>query len=294
MTRIWNPSISGNTRVCGVIGEPVRHSLSPIIHNAAFASLGMDWVYVAFPVERGQASAAIAAMRILAIEGLSVTMPHKDDVFASVDDVTERARALRTCNTVFWRDGALVGDSTDGAGAVDALQDRGVSIESTRFVVIGAGGAGRAVIAGLARASAAAISIVNRDPQRALDALHVGGPNARLASSDAEVADAVSTSTVIINATSLGMRPDDVLPVNPNLFRADHLVNDLIYHPAETPLLVEAQRRGCQTMNGTGMLLRQATLQFERWTGKAAPLDAMRSALDAELSRRAGVETGSE
>lgn len=294
MTRMRKLPISGHTRVCGVIGDPVRHSLSPVIHNAAFAALEMDWVYVAFPVERGQAAAAIASMRNLAIEGLSVTTPHKDDVFASVDDVTERARALRTCNTVFWLDGALVGDSTDGAGAVKALQDRGVSIESTRFVVIGAGGAGRAVIAGLAGASAAAISIVNRDPQRALDALQLGGPNARLVSSEAEISDAFSTSTVIMNATSLGMRPDDVLPVNPNLFRADHLVNDLIYHPAETPLLVEAQRRGCQTMNGTGMLLRQATLQFERWTGKSAPIDAMRDALDGELSRRAGTKTGSE
>jgi shikimate dehydrogenase len=279
--------ISATTLVCAVIGEPVRHSLSPIIHNAGFAALGLNYVYVAFPVSAGRANDALIAMRTYGIHGLSVTMPHKADVFAAVDRRTDRARMLQSCNTVFWEGDQLVGDSTDGEGCVRALTEEGVNIADVSCVVLGAGGASRAVVAALAHAGAGSVTVISRRADRARAAAELAGSGGRVPDTKNDIAAAIGAAGIIINATPLGMGKDDPLPLDPDLLNEHHVMNDLIYHPLETPLLRAARERGCHVItNGTGMLLHQAALQFEQWTEQRAPIAVMRSALVDEISRR--------
>src|SRR5690606_16596671 len=168
--------VTGRTRVAAVIGSPVRHSLSPTIHNAAFAATGLDWVYVAFEVPEGRGGDAVAAVRTLGLAGLSVTMPHKAAVHDAVDERTPVAAALGAVNCVYWRGDRLVGDNTDGAGFLDALRaDEGVEVGGRRCVVVGAGGAGRAVAHALGGAGAAEVVVVNRSPGPAARAAELAG-----------------------------------------------------------------------------------------------------------------------
>ncbi len=273
-------AISGRTRLCALIGSPVGHSLSPALHNAAFDALGLDMRYVAFDIARGSVDSAIEAVRTLGIVGLSVTMPHKFAVAEAVDRLTPQAVSLGSCNTVF-RDvsdpSVLWGDSTDGDGFIFGLQGNSIGFIGVRAVVVGAGGAGRAVVEALGRNGAADIAIINRDPDRAASAAKLA-PQARVASWDA-VADA----QLVVNATNLGMQPGDPLPIDPKLLQPTQAVADLIYHPASTALLTAAHALGCPTMNGLPMLLNQAAIQFRHWTGLDAPVDAMRAAVAAYL-----------
>lgn len=265
-----------------MIGDPVRHSLSPLVHNAAFVASGIDWVYVAFAVPAGQAREAVAAMRIFDIAGLSVTMPHKAGVLAGLDEVSDVAGALGAVNTVYWRDGRLIGDNTDGDGFIGALrEEQGLQVDGLRFVVVGAGGAARAIVYGLQRQRAGQIIVLNRTPARAREAAALGGAVGRVG----EQAD-IAGADVIVNATPVGM--DAVVgaeyPFDPQLVGPGQVLVDLVYQPLETPLLAAAAARGASVMNGLGMLVHQAARQFELWTGEPAPLDAMRSALECSPS----------
>jgi shikimate dehydrogenase len=275
--------MTGATKLCAVIGDPVRHSLSPTLHNAAFAALDLDWVYVAFPVTAGSGAAAIAAFRTLGISGFSVTMPHKFAVAAAVDRLTPHAKALGSCNTVF-RDptdpSVIWGDSTDGPGFLGGLSENLVDPIGKRFVVIGAGGAGRAVIDALGRAQVADIAVINRDAAKSQSAACLA-PMARVGTFND-----IAESDVIVNATSLGMRADDALPCPLELLQSHHVVNDLIYSPAQTPFLAGAAARGAMGFNGLPMLVHQAAAQFQRWTSCSAPIDVMTAALEAELLTR--------
>ena len=196
--------ITGATRLAAVIGSPVRHSLSPALHNAAFDAAGLDWRMVAFEVAPGQGAAAVAAMRTLGICGLAVTTPHKVDVAAAVDEVDPGAAALRSVNTVVLRDdGSTFGASTDGPGFVDSLRAAGVDVEQARFVVLGAGAAARSIIDALGRAGAVEVVIVNRDVERAAGAAALATV-ARVGT----IADIVDAD-VLVNATSVGMGTDE-------------------------------------------------------------------------------------
>ena len=267
----------------GVIGDPVRHSLSPVLHNAAFVALGLDWTYVAFHVATGLGAQAVEAVRALGIEGLSVTMPHKSDVAAAVDVLSDDAAALGAVNTVLRRNSQLVGDSTDGYGFIAALAEAGFDPAGKRCMVIGAGGAGRAVVLALARGGAARVVVVNRDPGRAAAAVALGGGVAEIG--DIESA---AESDLVVNATPVGMgdREVGVSVVAADLLGPGQFINDLVYHPAHTPLLLAAADRGATALNGLSMLVHQAARQFELWTGQPAPLVAMRAAVDEELSSR--------
>lgn len=283
----------GATSVAAVIGDPVRHSLSPVLHNAAFAAAGLDWVYVALPVPAGRAAAALDAMRWCGVAGLSVTMPHKEAIAELLAGrLSAAAQRLGAVNCVrrAQPDGSgpgapveLVGENTDGGGFVDALRhEHGVDPAGASVAVVGAGGAGRAVALALADAGAERIVIVNRGTERARQALAVVGGRAVLGTPDD-----VGSVDIVVNATSVGMgqapeRAD--LPFDADRLRAEQLVADLVYQPIRTGLLVEAERRGARTLNGVGMLLHQAARAYTLWTGQAAPVNAMRGAVLSQLA----------
>ncbi len=281
-------SPSGSTRVAAVIGTPIAHSLSPVIHNAAFAATGLDWVYVALEVAAGRAGVAVQAMRDLGLGGLSVTMPHKTEVAGAVERLSTEAIALGAVNCVAWEDGCLVGHNTDGAGFLDALRfDLGVEPAGRRIAVLGAGGAGRAVVWALAAAGAAEIVVVNRTPARAVRAASLAGSVGRVGTG----AD-VTTADIVVNATSVGMAgpTEDDLPVPVDVLHRGQVVADLVYRPLMTPLLRAATQCGATTLNGVGMLLHQAARAYTLWTGVEPPLDAMRSALADALPADAAPE----
>ncbi len=275
-------------RVAALIGSPVAHSLSPVIHQAAFDAAGDDWTYAAFDVAPGSGADAVAAMRVLGIAGLSVTMPHKHDVAAAVDRLDPAAAALRSVNTVSWDGSELVGSSTDGAGFVADLADHGIDVAGSAVVVIGAGGAARSVIDALGRAGAASISVVNR--------------TAASAASAAELADVARVGTIddigvadlVVNASSVGMgvAPSAAtgadLPCDAALLRPSHVVVDLVYHPLRTAWLDAADRAGARTVDGLGMLIHQAALQQAAWLGRQPDVAVMREAALAALARRGG------
>ncbi|HVA04839.1 MAG TPA: shikimate dehydrogenase [Acidimicrobiales bacterium] len=267
------------------MGDPVAHSLSPLLHNAAFDALGLDWVSVAFPVAAGHSAAALEGIRVLKIAGLSVTMPHKEDAYALVDETTPVARRLGAVNCVTWRDGSLVGDSTDGEGFLAALRrDAGFDPDAKRCAVIGAGGAARAVILALAGAGAAEVVVLNRTPARAEVAAALAGPVGRVGSA-ADVVDA----ELVVQATPLGMARREgsgsgQLPFDAQSLHLGQVVADLVYHPRQTPLLEAARARGAVAVGGLGMLVHQAALALERWTGRAVPVEALWAAVEARSS----------
>ena len=285
-----------------MIGDPVRHSLSPVLHNAAFASLGIDWVYVAFPVAAGRGAEAVAAMRTLGIAGLSVTMPHKAAVAGAVDRLTPVAERLGVVNTVSLsaKGGETVGDNTDGDGFVESLRaDEGWDPAGKRCLILGAGGAARSVALALADAGAAKVAVLARRHEAAEAVCALAGPAGRVASGPHEVAKA----DLVVNSTPVGMgsavhasmpsaaaTSDEELPlgVDPEHLGPGQLVADLIYDPPLTPLMAAARRRGALSVNGAGMLLHQAGRQLHSWTGERPPLDAMSVALLAALGTGGG------
>jgi shikimate dehydrogenase len=276
------PAIGGSTRLAAVIGDPVRHSLSPAIHNAAFRARGLDWVFVALPVANGDVRRALDGVRALGIDGLSVTMPHKEAVAEAVDVLDADASTLAAVNCV-WRDGdRLGGSNTDGPGLVRSLADAGFSPAGRHCVVLGAGGAARAIILALARAGAASVSVVNRTAERAEVAASLAGDIGRVAS-----VEVVEEADLIVNATSVGMGEGDPrsgrMPLPGALLRPGHVVADVVVHPLETPLLRFARSVGATTVDGAGMLVHQAALAFERWTGADAPVEVMQGAVRQRL-----------
>ncbi len=271
-------SPSARTVVAGVVGNPVRHSKSPVLHNAAFRHLGSDWTYVAFEVPEGHGDRIVESMRTFGLGGLSVTMPFKQAVAAAADRVTPAVERLGVANTLFWDGDEIVADSTDGDGLVAAHHEEfGSSLNGRAVAVIGAGGAARSIIEAVGRAGASDIAVVNRTAATAADAAELAAA-ARVAEPDA-----VRDCHVVINATSVGMDggPDpDSWPIDPRFLREGHEVVDIVYQPARTPLMRIAEDHGARVTNGLGMLIHQAGLQIVRFTGVEPPLGAMRQALD--------------
>jgi shikimate dehydrogenase len=273
--------ISGETRLAGVIGAPIRHSLSPAIFNAAFAACGLDWIYLAFEVEPGDAGRALDAMRALDIGGLSVTMPHKDAVAQLVDQCTPEAAALRAVNCVVATADGLLGENTDGPGFLDALRaEADVDVNGRRAVVIGAGGAARAIVLAMARAGATEVAVVNRTAARAEAAAALAGPAGHVAD-----IEAIRGADLVVNATSVGMG-DGMLPFDPSLLASGQVVADVVYHPSPSPLVAAARERGITAIDGLGMLVHQAGHAFRLWTALDAPIAAMREAALAGLAAR--------
>jgi shikimate dehydrogenase len=275
--------ISGATRVVGVIGWPVSHSLSPVIHNAAFAALEMDWTYVPLPVAPGGLAEALAGLRALGLAGANVTMPHKTEVAGLLDDLSEDAALLRSANTLVVGPQGVSGHNTDAPGFDRFLRrDAGFDPGGKAALLFGAGGAARAAALALARSGLRSLTVALRDPSRAeplRDALR--GLETELSVVAFDEAPTVDAD-LIVNATPLGVHGESLPlpPVGPGV-----LALDLLYRPSQTPLVSAARAAGAAAFGGIGLLLHQAGLAFELWTGQPAPLAVMSAAALSELQR---------
>jgi shikimate dehydrogenase len=288
------PEVTGATRVLGVIGWPVSHSFSPPMHNAALSALGLDYIYVPFPVAPQDLSAALAGLRAAGVVGFNATIPHKEALCALVDHRTPEAELTGTVNTVHFTANGVVGDSTDGPGFLAALTAAGGGVEGLEVVVLGAGGSARAISVSLARAGAALLTLGNRTAARAelladlLETRVRRGVTAVVEWEGDALARALSRADLIVQTTSVGMYPhSDEQPLRLPELKAGSRLVDIIYRPSRTRLMDEAAARGAQVANGVDMLVAQGALAFERWTGARAPLARMREALLAELEKRA-------
>jgi len=280
--------ITASTQVCALIGNPVAHSLSPAIHNRAFAELGLDYVYVAFRVE--DVGGAVAGMRAFDnFRGMSVTIPHKVAIIEHLDEVTEVDRRIGSVNTVVKDGGRLKGFGSDGPGALKALLDAGVQLAGKNVTILGSGGAARAIAFTLAGAQPGALFLIGIiEPElKALvnDLVAKTGVRATAALLDPQtLAARLADSQVLIHCTPVGMHPDSGSSAVPKSLLHDGLVvMDIVYNPLKTKLLADAEKRGLQTISGVEMFVNQATMQFELWTGQAAPRAVMRSVVIEHL-----------
>lgn len=274
--------LSGLTSVAGVVGGPrqVARSLSPAIHNAGYRALGLDWVYVGFPVDAPDASSVVGALRGLGhagVAGFNVTMPHKLAAAEAVDALAGQAATVGAVNTVEVTGHQLVGWNTDGEGLASFLvRETDTDLNGCSLVVIGAGGSARSVVSGLVLAGTASVTVLARDPDRAAALAPIAGeaPFGALPLGGSAAAAAVRAADVIVNATPVGQEGEaPLIPVE--AIHPGAVVVDLVYHPLETPLVQAASRAGARAYGGLGMLVHQAALAFEIFTGRSAPLEAM-------------------
>jgi shikimate dehydrogenase len=270
-----NMEINGKTRITGLFGYPVEHTLSPAMHNAAFSALGLNYCYVPFLVHPDSLTNAVQGVRAMNLAGVNVTVPHKENVIPFLDEVSEEASFIGAVNTIVHDKGRLTGYNTDGRGFMQSLAEKGVSVEGKAVIVIGAGGASRAISYYLCK-KAKSLSLFDIDKQKA----------GRLVSDLKQIKDAVSVTEdlsgvdgfdIVVQATPLGMKDADPLPVDAEKLRKEQIVYDLIYK--KTRLLRKAEERGCVTLNGLGMLLWQGVFAFELWTGQKPDVEIMRSIL---------------
>ncbi len=298
--------ISAKTTLVGLIGWPIGHSVSPAMHNAAFAALGLDWRYVPLPVDPalpGAVGEAVRGIRAMKFRGINVTVPHKQAVLPFLDRIAPAAQAMRAVNTIIVQpDGSLIGDNTDAPGFVADLRAHGVEPSQQRVLVLGAGGSARAIVYGLAQACAMHITVANRSTERAAALLadlrpFLASTQLDIATLSAELPSAANAD-LIVNCTSLGMTPRaDTTPWPTDLqFRPDQTVYDLVYNPAETLLMRQARASGAHAIGGLGMLIWQGALAFQHWTGQMPPVDVMRAAAKTHLEQHgtvAGVSAAS-
>jgi len=283
-------TVNGKTRVCAIIGDPVEHSLSPVMHNAAFKKLGLNLVYVAFTVTSTELKTAVLGAKSLGLKGLNVTMPHKNAVMNYLDAVDSTAKSIGAVNTVLNNQGKLIGYNTDGSGAMIALQENGVDPEEKKLVLLGAGGAAKA-IAYQAAQDVEELVILNRTPEKAkklAEALKSFGAKVKAGTLSSKVLEEeLPTTDILVNATSVGMPPDvDISPVPSDLLHSDLSVMDIIYNPLETKLLKDAKSAGAKVVSGIEMLLYQGAVAFEIWTNCPAPVEVMREAALNELEKQ--------
>ena len=278
--------ISGTTRILGVIGHPVEHTSSPAMHNAASEALGLDYVYVSFHVHPGGLRDAIAGMRAFEVKGLNVTVPHKQAVKEWLDEISEEARVIGAVNTIANRNGHLSGYNTDAFGVMESLREQG-GLEDLppRVVLLGAGGAARAILYGLRqRPEVEEILLLNRTVEKAerlAGDLDPEGRKINVSRLNREQSARIRDAGLLINATSVGMHPDqDASPLEESGCLHDGmLVLDIVYNPLRTRLMEQAEAAGARTLNGLGMLAYQGARSFEIWTGKRPPVETMMAAV---------------
>jgi shikimate dehydrogenase len=273
--RIKMMQINGRTRITGLFGYPVEHTLSPAMHNAAFNEMGLEYCYVPFLVHPEYLEDAVMAIRALNLSGVNVTVPHKEKVLPFLDEIHEEASFIGAVNTIVNSDGKLSGYNTDGRGFMQSLLEGGISIEGRNILIVGAGGASRAISYYLSQ-KAETLYLFDIDKEK-LGKLVQDLKKIRNNVSSSDDISNIEKYQIIINATPLGLKEKDPLPFATSLLRKEQTVCDLIYK--QTRLLEEASQKGCVTLNGLGMLLWQGVLAFELWTGKRPPVELMRNAL---------------
>jgi len=284
------PAIDAKTQVCALIGHPVGHSLSPAIHNAAFEALSLPYVYVAHDVLPDRVSEAVAGVRAFGYRGLSITIPHKVSAMQHVDEVEPTARRIGCINTIVNDAGRLKGYNSDGRGAIQALREAGCDPAAKHVVVLGSGGAARAIAMTLAaEAPPSRVVILGVVPD---ELERLGNDVAAIGSceviphqlDEASLAEQLERAEVLLQCTPIGMHPDEEQTlVSPARLRRGLTVFDAVYNPRRTRLLKDAEAAGCRTVEGVRMFLRQAVVQFELWTGRDAPVDVMGRVLEERL-----------
>ena len=280
--------ISGTTRVCGVIGDPIEHTLSPIMQNAAFEALELDYVFLAFKVQTAEVEKAINGMRSLNIHGLNVTMPHKNAVIKYLDKIDPTAKAIASVNTILNKNGKLFGFNTDGVGALNGLEQNGVKPRGKKVLLLGAGGAAKAIAYTLSQ-EADELTILNRTPEHADDLANLLSQkfNKKIKSgslSQVSLKDNLADADVLINATSIGMKPNaNQTLIEPEWLKPDLDVMDIVYNPIETKLAKDAKAVGARVVSGVEMLIYQGAASFEIWTACNAPVEVMRKAALSHL-----------
>lgn len=284
--------ITGKTRVFGIIGWPVTHSLSPVMHNAAFEYLGLDFCYVPFAVREGCLESAIRSMQSLNIAGINVTIPHKESVLPYLSEITEDAQIIGAVNTIKVADDKLIGYNTDGIGFISSLKEAGFSVKGRSLLVLGGGGAAKAVVFQSAAEGAIEIIIANRTFNKARllkEQVKEHFPSLKADAAGTgykELKGIVDKVDIVINTTSLGLQKEDPLPFPKELLYNRLFICDLIYNPPETGLIAYAKKSGCQYINGLGMLLHQGAAAFKLWTGAEPPLEIMRKALEEVIGNK--------
>ena len=276
-----NNTISGKTRLCGIIGDPVEHSMSPAMHNAAFRKMGLDYLYVPFRVKKEELGKAVEGMKALNIKGLNVTIPHKVSIIPFLDELDPLAERIGAVNTIVNDDGILTGYNTDATGFLQALLEGGIEPKGKNIVILGAGGSSRAISFVLAERGANLV-IANRTSDKAeelatrLSKLFNREAKA-LALNGENLASTLKETDILINTTSVGMTPDiNEAPVTYELLKSSLVVCDIVYNPIKTRLLREAEATGAKTISGVDMLVWQGALAFEKWTGLKAPVELMK------------------
>lgn len=283
--------ITGHTRLAAVLASPISHSLSPLIHNTAFELLGIDAVYLAFDITADQLEEAFAAVKLFNLLGCNLSMPNKLRGFELVDEHSLEAKLIGSINTVVQKNGCLTGYNTDGIGFINNLKAEGVEVARKKIIVFGAGGAGLAIIVQAALEGAEELIVVTRDSNKIKSLVNklreiqesTACTLKRISLADSEkVFEAMSDSDILINTTSVGMEGNNVKEFLPN-YDALHdrtIVVDIVYQPLETPLLSAARNKGCRTINGVGMLIHQAAVAFNLWTGKEMPINKVKEVLE--------------
>ena len=279
--------LTGHTRIVGVIGDPVAHSRSPQMHNAAFAKAGLDYVYVPFHVRPDDLAAAIAGFKAINVVGINVTLPHKQAVIPFLTSISREAELIGAVNTLTFVDGNIHGDNTDAPGVLQALdEDKNTSGTPVgeKVVVLGAGGAARAVVVALALRGVAAITIANRTVEKAISLAtemdqKTGVSMQGMGLTDERLPLSVRESKLLVNTATISMDVTHPLLISADWLQPNTIVYDIVYTPPVTPLMQAATERGCQTLGGIGMLVHQGAIAFEKWTGVAPCTETMRQAL---------------
>lgn len=275
--------ITGKTKIIGIFGDPVAHTLSPVVQNAAFGSLGLDFVYMPFHVRPARLKEAVEGVRAFHMAGVNITIPHKIKVMGYLDTVEAHARAIGAVNTVVNIDGRLIGHNTDGAGFLKSLmEETGFTPRGARVLVVGAGGAARAVLYSILSEQPASVVVLNRTPERATALVKEFGarfPQTNLKSGVlAHMEKYAASVDLVVNATSLGMEGNPELGFPVDALPSGAIVSDIVYSPLETGLLKSARARGLAVHNGLSMLIGQGAIGFELWTGHEAPVEVMKAA----------------
>lgn len=280
------PMLTGHTRIVGIIGDPIEHSRSPQMHNAAFAKAGMDYVYVPFHVRPDDLAHAIAGFTALNVVGINVTLPHKQAVIPYLTSISREAELIGAVNTLSFVEDGIHGDNTDAPGVLKALEEDGnMSIPvGEDVVVLGAGGSARAVVVALALAGVASITIANRTVERAISLAEemqqkTDIPMHGLGLADTRLPNAVNRCMLLINTATASMDPTQPLLVSADWLQPNTIVYDIVYTPPVTPLMKAAAEHGCPTLGGVGMLVHQGAIAFEKWTGVTPCTETMHHAL---------------